>query len=156
MGAIAIIGAVLPLTAMADSPAPTDGKAPAVSVVVMRGRQPPVPAGHPENGVIVMRPPSGSFMRETTRLATQAAARDERAALEAARQANVRLSETLRALEDAAHAAESQQRMQSYYLVAPSFARRGLAHGPGKPAQRSAPAPRLRDNMLTSETAATL
>ena len=149
-----IIATVLPLTAIADSPAPTDSNAAVASVIVMRGGESQVPPGHQENGVIVMRPPPGSFMRETTRLAKEAAARDERAALEAARQADLRLSETLRALEEAANGAERQQRMTSDYLVAPAFVRRGFAHRPARPGQHVAPAPMLRDHVLMNDIAA--
>ena len=148
-----IVATVLPLTAMADSPVSTGGNAPAVSVIVMRGNQRQDRRGPQENGVIVMRPAPGSFMRETTRLATEAAARDERAAWEAAQEANLRLRATLMALQDAANAVEEQQRTQRYYFVAPMDVQRTRAQGPGKPAQRSAPG--HRDSMSMNEIAVT-
>jgi hypothetical protein len=129
-----IIATVLPLTAMADT------------VIVIRGSQPQVPPGSQENGVVVMRPAPGTFMRETTRLANEAEARDELAAREAAREANLRLNGALRAAEDAANAVERQQRTMRYYIVAPTFVRGTIAHGPGKPSQHYAPAARLRDD----------
>jgi hypothetical protein len=87
-----IVATVFPLTALADT------------VIVMRGSQAQVAPGTQENGVVVMRPAPGSFMRETTRLAEVAEARDEQAARETAQEANVQLREVLRALENAADA----------------------------------------------------
>jgi len=128
-----IIATVIPLTAMADT------------VIVNRGSQPQVPPGSQENGVVVMRPAPGSFMRETTRLAAEAEARDERAAWEAAQEANVQLKDALRALGNAAEAVGRLQ--ERHYVVAPALVRRTITDGPGRPAQRNAPAAEFRDSM---------
>lgn len=71
------------------------------SVAVIRGSD---TATHPSNGVVVMRPPRDSFLRETTRLAAVADAREERAAAERAEDANRRLVEALESLAITAYA----------------------------------------------------
>ena len=130
-----IVATVLPLTALADT------------VIVIRGSEPQLPPGSQENGVVVMRPAPGSFMRETTRLAKEAEARDERAAREAAQEANVQLREVLRALENAADAVGTLQGAKRNYVVAPTLVRRTITDGPGKLAQHSAPVAPFRDRM---------
>ena len=139
---VIVIATGLAMTAMADT------------VIVTRGSQAQVAPGTQENGVIVMRPAPDSFMRETTRLAKEAEARDEHAAREAAQEANLRLNGALRTAEDAAKAVERQQRTMRYYIVAPTFVRGTIGHGPGKPAQRYAPAARLRDDTAMNDITA--
>jgi hypothetical protein len=58
-------------------------------------------------------------MRETTKLALEAQAREERAAQEAAREANKQLAEALEAVESAAKAVQSQPQKKRYRVVAP-------------------------------------
>jgi hypothetical protein len=149
-----MIATLLPVTAIADARAPANGNAPAHSVIVMHGSRAQLSQGTQENGVIVMRPAPGSFMRETTRLAKESEARDEQAAREAAREADLRLNGALRAAEDAARAIERQQRTMRYYVVAPTFLRGTIVHGPGRPAQRYAPAANLRDDTPMNEISA--
>lgn len=66
-----------------------------------------------ESGVIVDRPDPAGFLRETNRLAAQAEAREQRAAELQSREKDQQLTETLRALEDAARAAENEARTRS-------------------------------------------
>jgi hypothetical protein len=134
--AILLIAGFLPLAAKADPPAsrpPDDADG---TVVVIRGSQKQVrnapqksagqrsytiPRTQMDQGVIVMRPASGSFMRETTRLASEAEAREARAAREEARAKDLQLIKTLQAVEDAARAAEEEARTRSerYYMYVP-------------------------------------
>jgi len=144
---ILVVAIVLPLTAIADGPGHSSGGATDVSVTVMRGSQEQVqgapqkaggaghratPPGRQEHGVIVMRPAPGSFMRETTRLAAEAEARDARAAREEARESNLRLTKALRAVQDAANAVQAQQRRKRYWILVPTVARGAIDHGTGK------------------------
>ena len=55
-----------------------------------------------------MRPAPGSFLLETTRLVHKADARDERAAAERARIANLRAAQALETLANAAYAMQSR------------------------------------------------
>ena len=139
-----IVAAVLPLSAVADPPGQGTGSASDVPVIVMRGAQTQMPAGRQENGVIVMRPAPGSFLRETTRLAAEAEARDERAAREEAREANLRLMGTLQAVTNAANAIERQQRKKRYFIFAPTVHRRTIGHGTEKSPPASTVGPRGR------------
>jgi hypothetical protein len=59
----------------------------------------------PDENVAVLRPAPGSFMRETSRLAAEAQAREEQAARETARETNRQVAEALQAVEEAAEAA---------------------------------------------------
>lgn len=78
--------------------------APAESVVVIRGTD----VSHQSEGVVVMRPAEGSFLRETTRLAASADARERRAADKRARDADRRLASALETLASAAQATQSR------------------------------------------------
>jgi hypothetical protein len=126
---VLIVVAGLPLTAIADSRAPTNGGASGMSVIVMRGIQVQGPPVRNENGVIVMRPTPGSFMRETTRLAAEAEARNEWAAREEARDTTARLAGALSAVESAANAVARQPRRNHYLILAPTVIRRASEHG---------------------------
>ena len=125
---------LFPCATLADPPTNQPANDADGSVVVMRGSQTQVqgtpqkaarqrsrtnPTARTDHGVIVMRPASGSFMRETTRLASEAEAREVRAAREAAREKDLQLIKTLRAVEDAAQAAEEEARTRSqrYYPI---------------------------------------
>jgi hypothetical protein len=78
---------------------------PADVVTVIRGAD---ASANPSEGVIVMRPAPGSFLRETSRLADKAAAREERAAAERARYADLLAAQALESLANAAYAAQSR------------------------------------------------
>jgi hypothetical protein len=80
--------------------APAAGAEPAEAVAVIRGTE---SITHHE-GVIVMRPARGSFLRETTRLAADADAREERIAAMQARESDRLLSQILGALIASAYA----------------------------------------------------
>ena len=67
----------------------------AEDVAVIRGTDATV---RHDAGVVVLRPARGSFLRETTRLAADADAREERIAARQARESNRLLSEVLEAL----------------------------------------------------------
>jgi hypothetical protein len=123
-----LITGFLAPSAKADPPAFRPSDSPDGSVVVIRGGQTQVQgvrqkvvgqrshatlSAQTEQGVVVMRPASGSFMRETTRLAAEADAREERAAHEEAREVNQQLGRTLQAVADAARAAEDEARTRS-------------------------------------------
>jgi hypothetical protein len=122
---------MLSLTAIADPVDRGAGDATDASVIVLRGSQSRVPTAREENGVIVMRPADGSFMRETTRLAVEAEARSERAAREAARETTSRLVAALRAVESAAGAVERRQHKNHFVIFAPTVSRRVSDHGTG-------------------------
>lgn len=104
--AVSFLGLAVAL-AGADSLAADD--APGEPVALIRGSNisaapltpRSAPAAHGQT-VVVMRPESGSFMRETTRLAHEAQAREERVAEEQARHTNRQLLDTLEAIERAA------------------------------------------------------
>jgi len=130
-----LVATLLPLMAIADGSAPANDDRSDTLVIVIRGSQVQIqggkraaPSSQQEGAVIVMRPASGSFMRGTTRLAAEADAREERAAQEEARETNLRLSEALRAVEDAAKAVQAQARSKRYLVVAPIG--RGVAIDP--------------------------
>jgi hypothetical protein len=123
---------LFPLAAIGDPPAPVDGEATDAPVTVIRGSQVQVQSGSQKaihdratpssesvQAVIVMRPAPGTFLRETTRLAAEAEAREHRAAKAEARETNLRLSLALQAVEDAAHAVETQPRKTRYLIVTP-------------------------------------
>jgi hypothetical protein len=74
------------------------------TVAVIRGTD---AATHPSSGVVVMRPPRDSFLRETTRLAAEADAREERAAADRAEDAHRRLAEAFESLAITAYATRS-------------------------------------------------
>jgi ABC-type phosphate transport system substrate-binding protein len=129
-----LIAGCLALAAKAAPPASKPSDSPDGPVVVIHGSQTQVqgapqkaagqrsratPAAQTEQGVVVMRPASGSFMRETARLSAEADAREERAAQEEAREVNQQLTRTLQAVADAARAAEDEARTRSrrYYPV---------------------------------------
>jgi hypothetical protein len=133
--AILLIAGPVALAAKADPPASRPPDDAGVPVVVIRGSQTQVqgvpekatgqrsqaapPTGQREAGVIVLRPAPDSFMRETTRLAAEAEAREERAAQEDARERDRQLTKTLQAVEDAARATEEEARTRSerYYPI---------------------------------------
>jgi hypothetical protein len=127
-----LVAGLIPLAAKADPPASRPPVGSDESVIVIRGsrvqsapqkadgkRSHTIPAARTEQGVIVMRPASGSLMRETTHLSAEADARDERAAQEEAREANLQMTEAMKAVEDAARAAEEEARTRSerYYPI---------------------------------------
>ena len=85
---------------------------PADSVSVIRGTDAAV---QQTSGVVVMRPPRDSFLRETTHLAAQADAREERAAAERAEDAHRRLSEALESLAITAYATRSSIWTDSFH-----------------------------------------
>ncbi len=72
-----------------------------------------------EAGVTVMRPAPDSFLRGTERLAAEAAARDDSEARAAALERDRQVTRTLKAVEDAARAAEQEAitRRDRYYPV---------------------------------------
>ena len=74
------------------------------TVTVIRGTD---AATQPSSGVVVMRPPRDSFLRETTRLAAEADAREERAAADRAEDANRQLAAALGSLAITAYATRS-------------------------------------------------
>jgi hypothetical protein len=121
---------MLALTAIADPVDRGAGGATDASVIVLRGSQAKVPTAREENGVIVMRPAAGSFMRETTRLAAEAEARNERAAREQARETSSRLVSALLAVESAASADERRQHNDHFVIFAPTVSRHPSSHGP--------------------------
>ena len=79
-------------------------EAPDGSVAVIRGTD----TTHENDSVVVMRPAAGSFLRETTRLAAEADAREDRAAAKRARTADQRLAQALETLASAAYATQSR------------------------------------------------
>jgi len=66
-----------------------------------------------ESGVIVDRPNPAGFLNETGRLAAQAEAMEQQAAQQQSREKDRQLTETLRALEDAARAVGNEARTRS-------------------------------------------
>jgi len=86
-------------------------EAPVDSVTVIRGTD---TTTHPSSGVVVMRPPRDSFLRETTRLAAEADAREERAAAERSEEAYRQLAEALESLAIAAYA--TRPGMSDYFM----------------------------------------
>lgn len=136
--------AVWTLQALAEPPASENIIADEVQVVVMRGasvqagseRRNATGGAQESNAVVIIRPPPGSFMRETTRLANAAEARELEAALDEARAANHLLSEALQAIRDAARAAESQSSGNRELVLVPVDRK----HGPRR-SNRSGPHP---------------
>lgn len=127
MLALSVIATVLlDASALAD-PQETKSQAHAEApVLVIRGteqqgsrqnspapREPSATRSTSESGVIVDRPNPTGFLRETSRLAAQAEAREQRAAQQQSREKDRQLTETLRALENAARAAENEYRTRS-------------------------------------------
>jgi hypothetical protein len=127
MLALSVIATVLlGASALADpqqTRSQTDAAAP---VLVIRGteqqaarqtapavRKPSATRSTSESGVIVDRPDPAGFLRETSRLAAQAEANEQRAAQQQSREKDRQLTETLRALEDAARAVEDEARTRS-------------------------------------------
>jgi hypothetical protein len=84
------------------------------SVSVIRGSH---STATQDETVVVMRPERGSFLRETTRLAQEAQAREERAAAEQARETNRRLSGMTEAIEQAAEAIRDYPPRQHFVIV---------------------------------------
>ena len=82
------------------------------TVAVIRGT---ATTTHPSSGVVVMRPPGGSFLRETTRLAAEADAREERAAAERAEDAHRRLAEAVESLAITTYATRSSMWTDSFH-----------------------------------------
>ena len=82
------------------------------TVAVIRGAD---AATHPSSDVVVMRPPRDSFLRETTRLAAKAEAREERAAAERAEDADRRLAEAVESLAITAYATRSSMWTDSFH-----------------------------------------
>jgi hypothetical protein len=76
-------------------------------------RKPSATRSTSESGVIVDRPNPAGFLRETSRLAAQAEANEQRAAQQQSLEKDRQLTETLRALEDAARAVEEEARTRS-------------------------------------------
>jgi hypothetical protein len=125
---ILITAFFLPLATTANPPASNHiGKAD-TSVLVIRGGHEEVESDfrqvssaiQPADAVIVMRPAPGSFLRETSRLAAEAADREEQAAQDDARTATTRLTEAMQALEAAIGAGQSQlerERVEVFFLV---------------------------------------
>src|SRR4029453_5928903 len=79
----------------------------AASVVVIRGGEVGSWSESQSSTVVVMLPASGSFLRETTRLAADAEAREERLARERERETSFAIAEALRALQATAYASAS-------------------------------------------------
>ena len=135
LAAVLLLAVLFPGATLADPPTTKPANDADASVVVMRGGQEQVqgapqtaagqrthaapPTGQRQAGVIVMRPAPDSLMRETTRLAAEAEALETRSAREDARERDRQLTKTLRAVEDAARAAEEEARTRSnrYYPV---------------------------------------
>lgn len=131
MCAVASLAVVVSTLARAEPPAPPPPAEPGADVVVIRGSrqehpgvrasspsvQVTAPGGALESGVLVMRPPRDSFLRETKRLAAAAEAREAGLASEAAEEQQRQLTRTLQAIEAAARAAEEEARTRSerYY-----------------------------------------
>jgi len=87
------------------------------SVVVIRGGELGSWSPSKSSSVIVMRPASGSFLRETTRLAAEADAREERLARQRERDTDVRIAEALGALQATAYAAANSTRADNWWPV---------------------------------------
>ena len=82
------------------------------TVAVIRGTD---TTTHPSSGVVVMRPPRDSFLRETTRLAAEADVREERAADERAEDAHRRLAEAVESLAITAYATRSSMWTDTFH-----------------------------------------
>jgi hypothetical protein len=131
-----VVVALLPLAAMAEPVTPAEDGVAAPQVAVIRGSQAPILSRH-EQGVIVMRPERGSLMRETTRLAAEAEAREERAARQEAREVNLRLASALLALQVSAAAAQRRPHRHDWLIFTPAISRG--AHGRMAPKLRPVP-----------------
>ena len=116
---------LLPLTATAKPPASSQISEANASVVVIRGGQERVESGlwkvgevsQAADSVIVMRPVPGSFMRDTSRLAAEAADREEQAARDDARAASTRLAEAMWAIGAAVRAGQSQPEKDRHDVI---------------------------------------
>ena len=131
--AVLLSAAVIPFASQADPPASQPADDDDGAVVVIRGMRttvytPPGAANAAkkagaqptaDEAVIVHRGASGSFMRNTQRLAAEARARDERAAWEEAREANRRLIAELEAQEAARQEAAARPPKKRSRNVAP-------------------------------------
>jgi hypothetical protein len=87
------------------------------SVVVIRGGEVGSWSDSNSSSVVVMRPESGSFLRETTRLAAEAEAREERLARERERETSLAIAEALRALQATAYASASMTSADTWWPV---------------------------------------
>jgi hypothetical protein len=87
------------------------------SVVVIRGGDVGSWSDSQSSSVVVMRPASGSFLRETTRLAAAAEAREERLARERERETSLAIAEALRALQATAYASASMTSADTWWPV---------------------------------------
>ena len=87
------------------------------SVVVIRGGEVGSWSDSNSSSVVVMRPESGSFLRETTRLAAEADAREERLARERERDTSLAIEEALRALQATAYASASMTSADTWWPV---------------------------------------
>jgi hypothetical protein len=89
----------------------------AASVVVIRGGEVGSWSESQSSTVVVMRPASGSFLRESTRLAADAEAREERLARERERETSFAIAEALRALQATAYASASMTSADAWWPV---------------------------------------
>lgn len=89
----------------------------AASVVVIRGNEIGSWSESNSSSVVVMRPASGSFLRETTRLAAEAEAREERLARQRERDNSLEIARVLRALEATAYASASMTSADAWWPV---------------------------------------
>jgi hypothetical protein len=86
------------------------------SVEVIRGSQIESPTSQ-SSSVVVMRPASGSFLRETARLAAEAEAREERLARERERETGREVADALRALLVPAYASAGMMGTDNWWPV---------------------------------------
>jgi preprotein translocase subunit SecD len=120
---VCLLNTSFALAVLAVQPVFASDKTANESVVVVRGSHVQVqggstqaakatklPANSPQSdqNVAVLRPVPGSFMRETTKLAAAAQAREEQAARETALATNRQIAEALESVEEAAEAASEQ------------------------------------------------
>jgi len=87
------------------------------SVVVIRGGEVGSWSDSQSSSVVVMRPESGSFLRETTRLAAEAESREERLARQLERESGLEIAEALRALQETAYASASMTSVATWWPV---------------------------------------
>ena len=123
--------AAAPAAVMADDTA---------SVVVIRGGEVGSWSDSQSSSVVVMRPESGSFLRETTRLAAEAESREERLARQLERESGLEIAEALRALQATAYASASMTSAATWWPVfLPVNDPRPLPSRPRAPAALSMP-----------------
>ena len=123
--------AAAPVGVMADDTA---------SVVVIRGGEVGSWSDSQSSSVVVMRPESGSFLRETTRLAAAAESREERPARQLERESGLEIAEALRALQATAYASASMTSAATWWPVfLPVNDPRPLPSRPRAPAALSMP-----------------